>query len=196
MDYQQPSFYKFNEDSILLSNEVIARSKRLSPSSVMDLGCGCGVIGIEVSNSLDSIKQLTLVEMQSEYSESIQFNLKNILNRSIKIETLFCSFNEQLKKSNTAYDLIVCNPPYFSKGRGRSSSNVQRQLCRTFDFDSPDILLELILKSLSKNGEAYIIIPNNEIQWDEIKIQYKQNMKCIFEKEDVGIYLILHSNSD
>ena len=109
MDYHQPRFYHFSEDSIWLSK----KASELSPNacSVLDIGCGSGVVGIETLNRLKSPKELILLEPQVEFLEYIQNNLE-FIERNIEVEIV----NQTLERFNPGrkYDLIVSNPPYFN----------------------------------------------------------------------------------
>jgi len=198
MDYQQPHFYKFNSDSISLSNLAIQYSKDSCDEykTLLDLGCGCGVVGIEVANQLNTIEYLSLVEVQQDYQDSIQFNLQNLLIREVENKTSYKSFSQIGEQLDETFDLIVCNPPYFTPGKGRKSSNVQRQICRTFEMDSPQILMKLILNSLSEKGKAFILMPKAEIQWQQIKDEYHNNIQKLSEESDIEIYLVFHPNSN
>lgn len=65
IDYSQPDFYRFNEDSTKLVAFIQNHLKK-TPQSIIDLGAGCGVIGIELKK-LYHEAYLTLVEGQSEF---------------------------------------------------------------------------------------------------------------------------------
>jgi tRNA1(Val) A37 N6-methylase TrmN6 len=53
-DYSQPDYYRFNSDSITLVNYLL---KSMGPTeSILDLGAGCGIIGIELARYLSPQK--------------------------------------------------------------------------------------------------------------------------------------------
>lgn len=110
-DYSQPDFYRFNSDSFELINFI----KKLNPNvkSILDIGAGSGVIGIEISRSL-SIDLVVFVEAQKEFYEHLVLNCNTFIpqiSREIIITKI--SNYDSLKK----FDLIVSNPPYFNKKR-------------------------------------------------------------------------------
>ncbi len=74
-DYDQPEFYRFNEDSLKLVKWVLLRVS--SAQTILDLGAGSGIIGIELSRVLLPSK-LTLVEVRQEYSAHLDTNIKKI----------------------------------------------------------------------------------------------------------------------
>jgi tRNA1(Val) A37 N6-methylase TrmN6 len=155
-EYDQPGFYRFNEDSIRLVSWILEQD--LTPENILDLGAGCGVIGIELARSLKP-KGLTLLEVQKEFLSSLELNcrkfLHDITNYSIYIESFF-NFSPICK-----YDLIVSNPPYYLPGRGEMAHDPNRAVARSFLIDSWSVLLNKILVSLSKEGRAFVVLKNN-----------------------------------
>ena len=155
-EYDQPDFYRFNEDSIRLVRWIL--EKNLKPENILDLGAGSGVIGIELARSLKP-KGLTLLEVQKEFLSSLEINcrrfLHDITNYSIHIDSFFY-FSPSCK-----FDLIVSNPPYYLPGRGEIAHNLNRAVARSFLIDSWSVLLNKILVSLSEQGRAFIVLKNN-----------------------------------
>jgi tRNA1(Val) A37 N6-methylase TrmN6 len=156
-DYSQPEFYHFNEDSLHLVNYVV--ENETFASHILDLGAGCGVIGIEIAKKLVP-KSLTLIEIQEEFLASLHLNTSLFLNPSIEKFILQTSFSQW--KNTSAYDLIVCNPPYFLSGHGIESPDRRKQICRTFVIDSLEILLSKTWTSLSLGGRAYFVLRNDQ----------------------------------
>ncbi len=68
-------------------------------------------------------------------------------------------FSEFIVEEN--FDIVIANPPYFSKGQGRASDNIHKQRCRTFEVDELQILLRLMASLRSKNGVAAVVARND-----------------------------------
>ena len=155
-DYEQPSFYRFKEDSIQRVRWILEQN--LTPENILYLGAGSGVIGIELARSLKP-KGLTLLEVQKEFFSSLEINcrkfLEGVTNYSIHIDS-FYNFSPASK-----YDLIVSNPPYYLPGRGEIANNPNRAVARSFLIDSWSVLLNKILFSLSPEGRAFIVLKQN-----------------------------------
>jgi tRNA1(Val) A37 N6-methylase TrmN6 len=155
-EYEQPDFYRFNEDSIRLVRWILEQDLR--PENILDLGAGSGIIGIELARSLKP-KGLTLLEVQNEFFSSLQRNclqfLNGVTNYSIQIDSFF-NFVPSCK-----YDLIVSNPPYYLPGRGEMAHDPNRAIARSFLIDSWSVLLNKILISLSLDGRAYVVLKKN-----------------------------------
>jgi tRNA1Val (adenine37-N6)-methyltransferase len=160
-DYRQPEFYRFNEDSLKLVSFVV--SQNFAVPSLLDLGAGCGIIGIELSLRIP-VRELTLVEIQADFIPFIDSNLK-LFSRSANIHHLsFSQFH-----SETRFDLIVCNPPYYLAGAGQSSTDERRGICRSFVKDSWKDLLSCIDRSLANQGQGYLVIKNRSEILTEIR---------------------------
>ena len=162
-EYKQPDFYRFNEDSIKLVNHVLSQTHKFE--RILDLGAGSGIIGIELANSLSS-KELTLLEIQSDFEPSLKFNCEMILSKEVSYDIHIKSFSDW--EPNKAFDLIVCNPPYFLPDHGQPNRDYRKQICRSFQSDSWVILIKKMQISLSHGGRAYIVVKDNPIVLSEI----------------------------
>lgn len=174
-DYKQSSFYRFSEDSIRLAKYV--ESKIATAQCVLDLGAGSGVIGIEVANALKA-KTLTLVDVQPEWKEIQEYNLAQFLKSGVG-EIVVSSFREWMPEKK--YDVIVCNPPYYLPGHGQRNEDPRKEIARSFVVDGWDELLHAIERSLSEEGEAYLVVKNDK------RILNKLNHGRIDVQGDVAI---------
>jgi tRNA1(Val) A37 N6-methylase TrmN6 len=156
-DYSQPCFYKFNSDSFDLIDYVLKNIPTVH--AILDLGAGCGVIGIEIAKR-SSARHLTLVELQTEYKNYIEDNCKKFLRDETQVEIAISSFQDY--QSVKKFDLIVCNPPYYLPGHGELPKIPQRALARTFLVDDWMILVRKIAQSLTVDGSALIVLKNDE----------------------------------
>lgn len=184
-DYLQPDFYRFNEDSIKLINFVLERIK--SAHSILDLGCGSGIIGIEVSNILLP-SDLYLLEGQQEWMDYIKENISQKLKKEVHASIISNTFG--LWKSERKFDLIVCNPPYFLPGHGEASSNKLRDNSRTFNIDNWQVLMRLIDHSLVDTGRCYIVIKDDHRIIKEIQ-KSTFSLNVISSKKDGLVFLEL-----
>lgn len=183
--YSQPDFYRFNEDSIKLVKWLQARE--LVVHSILDLGAGSGVIGIELARTLEP-QHLTLVELQAEFRPHLESNCQDFLPKAIKASILITSFFDF--KPEQKFDLIVCNPPYYLPGKGELSKDPNRALARSFLIDSWNILLLKISGALSIHGNGFIVLKQDislfkSISTDALKLD------LVVEKHNVGSIMIL-----
>lgn len=192
MDYKQPDFYHFNDDSIFLA-KYIGKHFSGKTDRLLDLCAGSGIIGIEVARELNKIERCSFIELQSEFIEFLKFNTAHFLpEKVIKIyHSDFRNLNIDEK-----FDLIVINPPYFIEGRGRVAADTQRQRCRYINKNGPTELIQFILKSLTLDGAGYILIPKGIEEWEEVKKVFSNELRLLHSLVRADIYLILQRNTD
>ena len=150
-DYVQPEFYRFNEDSLLLVKEIVTENPKAL--SVLDIGAGSGIIGIELANKLH-IPLLHFLELQKEWEPYLKKNITEQL-RNAQTEIFWNSIGDW--NPSRKYDLIVGNPPYYLPGRGKLSPDPIRGKCRMFLKDSWKVLLEKSVEGLTPGGSAWFV---------------------------------------
>lgn len=153
IDYSQPDFYRFNSDSLDLVKWV--SSKHLDAQRLLDLGSGCGVIGLEYHH-LRPVKDLVLLEVQDEFQAHLKKNVEGTVAQIYQ-----GSFSQFYP--DKAFDLILCNPPYYLPGAGEVSQNPNRHMARTFIRDDWGALLSCVERSLSPEGFCFIVIKDNKL---------------------------------
>ncbi|MGE3608792.1 MAG: methyltransferase [Bacteriovoracaceae bacterium] len=163
-DYCQPSFYRFNSDSLKLVEFI---KNRVSKShSILDLGAGCGIIGIELAKYYFPVN-LILLELQNDFLPSLEKNLQEYLPRETKGEIIISSFSNF--KAQRKFDLVVSNPPYYLPKHGEPSSDRRRGLARSFIQDNWTIFLRLLRESLNPEGEGFVVIKNDKVILEEVR---------------------------
>jgi tRNA1(Val) A37 N6-methylase TrmN6 len=182
-EYSQPEDYHFSLDSVEMPWEVaqylkgrIAEDnlmKKSSPSDFLrnqmrwwrclDLCAGCGVLGFELNFHLPQIQRIDSIEVQSVYRSHFESNRSKVQNDG---EFYFLELNYEKLIGNPsfqrAYDLIVCNPPYFQPGQGKLSPSEFKNRCRFFMDSTFEKLLESIDFCLSDSGEAFLLLRDLE----------------------------------
>lgn len=157
-DYQQPDFYRFNEDSILFTKYLLQQKKLQHTQSILDICAGCGVIGIELAKGFKHIEELTLIELQKDYAPSLASNINQFI-PDLNVEIIWSDFEQVTPLKQ--FDLIVANPPYFEKGKGRVSTNVARQRARTFMQSNFNSFINF-LHSLKTNKNSIYFLARKE----------------------------------
>jgi tRNA1Val (adenine37-N6)-methyltransferase len=117
--------YRFAIDSILLARFVSERPA----ASVLDLGAGCGVIGLVVAAAQQSCS-LVAVEIQRLLADLVAYNAR--LNGIEGTNVIHADLRNQTIPGLTveSFDLVVANPPYRRKASGRESPNPSRHAAR------------------------------------------------------------------
>jgi tRNA1Val (adenine37-N6)-methyltransferase len=184
-EYSQPSFYRFNEDSIKLIDFVLERHN--TAVSILDMGTGSGIIGIELAKILKP-KSLCLLEGQKEWLEYLRKNVATFLGQNISVEIIIETFGnwEPQKK----FDLIVCNPPYFLPGHGEASTNQLRNNARSFVIDDWSILIKKVDLTLLDSGRAYFVI-KDDLRIVKIIEENTKNLSVVKIKKEGLLFLEL-----
>jgi tRNA1Val (adenine37-N6)-methyltransferase len=183
-DYRQPEFYRFNEDSLKLVKKVCDEVQKAN--SILDMGAGSGIIGIELARLLKA-NRLDLLEAQTDYHSYLEQNIKEQLPAEIDSEVMLSSFGKW--EPQRVYDLIVCNPPYFLSGSGEPSKDTRRNIARSFIIDNWEILLTKMEKALSPEGRVYIVVRDDKSVIAEIEKYTGLNLKLSKEGKLVFIKL-------
>lgn len=158
-DYSQPEFYRFNEDSLILVDEIVAGNPKAL--SVLDIGAGSGIIGIELSLKLH-IPLVHFLELQKEWAPYLESNIRDFLPHN-QTQIFWSSVGEW--EPQRTYDLIVSNPPYYLPGKARLSPDPLRGKCRMFLKDGWKVLLEKTQKALSPDGQAWFVTPKENLTY-------------------------------
>lgn len=191
-DYRQPEFYRFNRDSLLLVRKIL--DSGIKGSKILDLGAGCGVIGIELAIHLKP-SLLTSLEIQKDFLPFIQMNSNSFI-PTVKHNIASESFSSW--HPETEYDLVVSNPPYYLPDSGQPSSDLRRGIARTFSIDGWSSFLNCIERSLSKEGRAFVVVKNeNKIialirkEVAKTKLNYKEEVTS-----DLVVFELMRLNVD
>lgn len=181
IDYTQPDFYRFSEDSILLANFVADKIKDFQNMTVMDVGAGSGVIGLELSRKAKNITKMIFLEVQEAYKPFLLKNIHSFLPSHIQHEIYIADYNTFNIKEKV--DVMVCNPPYFFLESGRVSPDPKKAKARSFTKDDFKNLFSFFKRGLRPQGVAYFCGPKD---WEQFQMQY--GFKSIKKLEHINVY--------
>ncbi|WP_348519149.1 methyltransferase [Campylobacter sp. CCS1377] len=108
--------YRYNSDSMILLDFA---SKQKPKMEVLDVGCGCGIVGIGLKKKYPNIN-LDLLDIQECNITLCEENLK--LN-SINAKIFLCDFKDF--DTEKKYDFIVSNPPFYRYGAQKGENTHQ-----------------------------------------------------------------------
>jgi tRNA1Val (adenine37-N6)-methyltransferase len=114
--------YRFSLDSLLLASFVnVTRGQR-----GVDLGCGCGVIGLALLLRQPGLR-ITGVELNPQSVQAAKENAANLhLTDKLTIE----QGDVADWRPERVVDFVVANPPYRKLGQGRESAEADRRNAR------------------------------------------------------------------
>jgi len=146
--------YRFSLDSLILAAHILPKGNE----TVMDLGCGCGIISLLLAQRYPDLK-ITGIEIQAELYD---FTRKNILANGFE-KTVHVLHEDirtlQWSKTGAGIDIIVSNPPYKKLGTGRMNPDPQKAVARHETALSIDELVECSSRLIRDQGFFFVIFP-------------------------------------
>ena len=113
--YQPELGYCYNSDSIFLYDFISSFQPK---GKVLDVGAGCGVIGLLVARDNEKV-ELEAVEKQDAFVHYAKTNA-----RVNKIEYKMHETNFLELKEDVKYDYIISNPPFYHDGVTKSDNEM------------------------------------------------------------------------
>ena len=140
-----------------------ALTSNLLPLTLLDMGCGCGLVGLLVGSVVKGLK-LTLIDSHTRAVEAAELNAKafgadarvvladdgldSVQSPDSQLSncqlTNSQSNNRTIEQSNNSFfDVFVGNPPYYS------------------DYRIADVFLQTAKKALRRGGVCYTVVKND-----------------------------------
>jgi tRNA1(Val) A37 N6-methylase TrmN6 len=190
--YQNPDFFSFSLDSIILANYC---NIRLRDKKIIDFCSGNAVVPLILSRR--SEKDIEGVELQDSIYELGLESIKiNHLEDRIHFYHIDVKEFSKDPKNNSQYDLVLCNPPYF-KNEEQSTKNlsIEKSIARHEIALTLDELCKSASLILKDNG-CFTIVHRTERLMDIIDAFRKyhiepKRIKYIYETVEKESYLML-----
>lgn len=124
-------------------------------SQILDIGTGTGVIAIMLAQRAPKAK-ITAIDIEPNAYEQARENIA----QSLWKDRMFIrneDFNALANRKEEFFDLVVCNPPYFSNSL--KSPSEQRNLARHEGVLTHQELLTGVKKILCDTGRFSVVLP-------------------------------------
>ncbi len=145
---------KVSTDGILLG----AWTNLTNTNNLLDIGCGTGLLSLMAAQRNPQV-QITAVDIESSAIESAQLNVTQSP-WAKRITIIKQDIQHLAQNAQTAFDTIICNPPYFTTGL--TADNDIRATARHTMTLSPQSLMDAIDQLITPTGAASLIIPTQE----------------------------------
>ncbi len=146
---------KIGTDGVLLGAWT---SVKHNPFSILDVGAGTGVLSLMLAQRSNA-QQIEAIEIDDDAYEQCAENFEN----SPWNDRLFCyhaSLLEFVEEVEDAFDLIICNPPFYSEDY--KTENKSRDLARFNDAMPFKHIIYAVAHLLAEDGLFSIVIPKKE----------------------------------
>ena len=148
--------YRFSIDSVLVSHFAKIKQRE----RILDLGSGCGIIGLVLLHRyMDKGITVTGIEKQEGLANLARKNIKNNKFQDY-FKLIQCDVAVVREKIDPeSYSLSICNPPFYSIGRGRLNKERGRSEARHQQSTVLDEFVKAASYSLKNKGRAVFIYP-------------------------------------
>jgi tRNA1(Val) A37 N6-methylase TrmN6 len=146
--------YRFSIDAILAAQFVLPNPG----PRVLDLGCGCGIIGLILAYRVPELLVHGL-ELQPQLAVLARNNIQvNDFSQRVEIrQGDVCRINQVVRAED--YDQVVCNPPYGAGQNGRINRDAQAAVARHELHGSLDDFIRAAAFSVRNRGRVVFIYP-------------------------------------
>ena len=151
---QPATGYRFGLDPLILAAHVLhARAK----APVLDIGTGNGVIALLLARC--GVGPITGVEIQDElYGYAVTNVRENGLDDRVRmVKADFTDYKGMFEPR--AFHTIVCNPPFYPKGSGRTNPSGTKAIARHEIALNLSVIMQGIRYLLTHNGTAFMVYP-------------------------------------
>ncbi|MBR8464064.1 methyltransferase [Campylobacter sp. faydin G-24] len=113
---QLDNAYRYNSDTLVLYDFISKILKPYFKGEVLDVGCGCGILGLLLKRDFNGIN-LSLLDIQEI---NLELSRQNANTNSLEAKFIHADFTKF--KSESKFDLIISNPPFYHDGVSKSTN--------------------------------------------------------------------------
>ncbi|EAK0810976.1 MULTISPECIES: tRNA1(Val) (adenine(37)-N6)-methyltransferase [unclassified Campylobacter] len=183
--FQYSKGYRYNNDSLLLFDFL---SKNNLKGNILDIGCGCGILGLLVKQKFPNSK-VYLLDIQEQ---NIELSYKNAKENKLEIQSICEDFLNY--KSDIKFDFLISNPPFYKKNT-QKSQDLHLCISRYQEFMPLEKMFAKINTLIKPNGSFFMCYEASFL--DEICASLKQfklklvSLQCIHTNTQTNARLVL-----
>ena len=125
----------------VVARELCERDVRTSGLRILDMGCGCGLVGLLIANRLSSSASNLHLTLVDSHARAVEAATENAAKFGIPAEVIL-SDNGTPARMDGTFDVFVGNPPYYS------------------DYRIAEVFLETAKRALKPGGVCYTVVKN------------------------------------
>ena len=125
----------------VVSRELCEQDVRTSGLRLLDMGCGCGLVGFLIADRLSSSTSSLHLTLVDSHARAVEAAMANAAKFGIPAEVIL-SDNGTPGRMDGTFDVFVGNPPYYS------------------DYRIAEVFLETAKRALKPGGICYTVVKN------------------------------------
>ncbi|GAB4202311.1 MAG: methyltransferase [Bacteroidia bacterium] len=145
---------KVSTDSVLLGSFVNATNT----DNALDIGCGTGLLALMLAHKNPKL-DITAIDINENACKCAVYNVQHS-DFASKIIVKHTSLQDFVKTNSHPFDVIVCNPPYFSKYL--KSPDIFKNTYRHQNELTYEVLIDGVKILMKDTGKFYVIVPYYE----------------------------------
>ncbi len=177
--------YRYNSDTLFLYDFL---SKFVKKGSILDVGCGCGILGLLLKKEYPSCT----VEMIDIQEQNVELSQNNAFENSLDVHVKKGDFLKLVEDKK--YDFIISNPPFYSAGAQRSK-NEHLAISRHSSYLPFEKMISKSYKVLNPKGRVIFCYDAKQlhvIMYDLVKHRFgAECLRFVHSKEDKTSSLVL-----
>ncbi|MDL2210182.1 methyltransferase domain-containing protein [Desulfovibrio sp. OttesenSCG-928-O18] len=161
--FQPRGSFRFSTDALLLAAFVLRHCLAQSrPTPILDLGCGCGVVGLACLLG-ESEATCLGVDMAPELVAAAEANAASLgMNERFVAQQVHLVIEEECAAiPQTAFSVVAANMPYRAPGSGRLPKNAVRRAALFAERETMPAFLRAARRALAPKGALALVYP-----WD------------------------------
>ena len=149
---------KINTDSVLLAAWA---SPIPEPQYILDIGTGTGVLALMMAQRFPNAQIIGIEIEENTAKQAAENAAQSPFSHRVKILHISLQDFAALSEYQNQFDCIICNPPYFNVKSHllAHENNYARQIARATLTLTFDVLLTLSKSLLTKNSNAFFVLP-------------------------------------
>lgn len=149
--YEQPQEYRFGDDAIGLAHWA-ANKWENKKARILDMGAGCGVIGLEWFAQVEGDDHfISFLEKQDHFALYLKNNIEQSSLKNYQV--IMSCFSEY--ESESTFDCVLSNPPYFFIESGRLGPSLVKNTCRHIHEEKLKLWFSKAFEVLKEGGDFY-----------------------------------------